>query len=280
MSSLSAGPLPAVVTRRRRAQRASAYPGRVRQGERVQKVLARAGLASRRAAEEFVRAGRVTIDGRCAVLGDRLLPGQELRLDGRVLEAAAPPRTFALHKPAGVITSAADERGRRTVLDLLPRIPGLHSMGRLDRDTEGLLLLTTDGDLTLRLTHPRYGHTKTYRVWCREGTPTTAALARLRQGVVLDDGPARADRVRPVAGGVVLVLREGRKRQVRRMLAAVDAPVVRLLRTHVGELSLGGLAVGAWRELGPEEVERLRYTPRNARTAAPRGRARRRVPDE
>ena len=246
----------------------------------MQKVLARSGRASRRAAEEFVRAGRVTIDGRRAVLGDRLLPEQELRLDGRVVEAAAPARTFALYKPVGVITSAADERGRRTVLDLLPRVPGLHSVGRLDRDSEGLLLLTTDGDLTLRLTHPRYGHTKTYRAWCQAGTPSAAALARLRQGLVLDDGPARAEGVRPAPGGVVLVLREGRKRQVRRMLAAVDAPVVRLLRTHVGRLALGDLPVGGWRELGPDEVERLRYTPGHARPAAPRGRVRRRAPDE
>ena len=244
-------------------------------GERVQKVLARAGVASRRAAETLIGAGRVRIGGRVAVLGDRVGPGDELRVDGRIVRAAGPARTFMLYKPVGVVTTAADERGRRTVLDLLPEVPGLHPVGRLDRDSEGLLLLTTDGDLTLRLTHPRYGHAKTYRVWCRGGSPTAEALARLRAGVTLDDGPARAERVRAVPGGAELVLREGRKRQVRRMFAAIDAPVERLLRTHVGALSLGDLRPGAWRELGPADLERLGYTP----DGAPEERAGR-YPDE
>jgi 23S rRNA pseudouridine2605 synthase len=183
--------------------------------------LARAGVASRRGAEALIAAGRVTIGGRRAVLGDRIAPDDELRVDGRIVESAAEHRTFALHKPRGVVTSAADERGRRTVLDLLPAVAGLHPVGRLDLDSEGLLLLTTDGELTLRLTHPRYGHAKTYRVWCLGGSPDAEALSRLRDGVLLDDGWARADDVRPAAGGAVLVLREGRKRQVRRMLAAV-----------------------------------------------------------
>jgi 23S rRNA pseudouridine2605 synthase len=243
----------------------------MRRGERVQKVLARAGVASRRTAEGFVRAGRVAIDGRTAILGDRVLPDQELLLDGRPLAAPAPPRTFVLNKPAGVITSASDEHGRPTVFDLLPPVPGLHSVGRLDRDSEGLLLLTTDGDLTLRLTHPRFGHAKTYRVWCTSGTLDAAALARLREGVMLDDGPARAEGARAAPGGAVLVLREGRKRQVRRMLAVVSAPVVRLVRTHVGALALGDLPTGAWRELGPEDLERLRYTRAQVRPAARRG---------
>ncbi len=244
-------------------------------GERVQKWLARAGLASRRAAEGLVRANRVSIAGRRAELGDRVAPGDEVRVDGHVIEAPSPARTFALHKPAGVVTSASDERGRATVFELLPRVPGLHPVGRLDRDSEGLLLLTTDGELTLLLTHPRYGHTKTYRVWCRGGTVAAGALARLRHGVLLDDGPARALQARPAPGGAVLVLREGRKRQVRRMCAAVGAPVERLLRTHVGALALGDLAAGEWRELAPDEVERLRYTPggRQAARARP-GRAR------
>jgi 23S rRNA pseudouridine2605 synthase len=249
----------------------------------VQKVLARAGVASRRGAEALIAAGRVTIGGRRAVLGDRIAPDDELRVDGRIVESAAEHRTFALHKPRGVVTSAADERGRRTVLDLLPAVAGLHPVGRLDLDSEGLLLLTTDGELTLRLTHPRYGHTKTYRVWCLGGSPDAEALSRLRDGVLLDDGWARADDVRPAAGGAVIVLREGRKRQVRRMLAAVAAPVERLVRTHVGAIALGDLPAGGWRELGAEEVERLRYTrgdaDRDSGTAAGRRtRARRRHP--
>jgi len=252
-------------------------------GVRVQKVLARAGVASRRGAEALIEAGRVTIGGRRAVLGDRVAPDDDLRVDGRIVEAVAEHRTFALHKPRGIVTSAADERGRRTVLDLLPPVKGLHPVGRLDLDSEGLLLLTTDGELTLRLTHPRYGHTKTYRVWCVGGTPGAEALSRVRHGVLLDDGWARAEEVRPAPGGVVLVLREGRKRQVRRMLAAVGAPVERLLRTHVGAIALGDLPAGSWRELGAEEAERLRYTrgdaDRDPGSAADRHtRARRRHP--
>jgi 23S rRNA pseudouridine2605 synthase len=244
-------------------------------GVRVQKVLARAGVASRRAAEALIVAGRVSIGDRVAVLGDRVVPGEEVRVDGRLVEVAVPHRTFALHKPRGVVSSASDDRARRTVLDLLPHVPGLHPVGRLDLDSEGLLLLTTDGELTLRLTHPRYGHAKTYRAWCLGGTPDARALDRLRAGVLLDDGWARAEGVRAVAGGVVLVLREGRKRQVRRMLAAVGAPVERLVRTHVGDVALGDLAAGAWRELGVEEVERLRYTRDGAGRAPGHGGARR-----
>lgn len=232
-------------------------------GVRIQKVLARAGVASRRAAEALIEAGRVTVGGRRASLGDRVGPDDDLRVDGRPVEAPAGPRTFALHKPRGLVTSAADERGRRTVFSLLPPVPGLHPVGRLDLDSEGLLLLTTDGDLTLHLTHPRFGHAKTYRVWCVGGSPASEALQRLRDGVLLDDGWARAEAVRPLPGGAELVLREGRKRQVRRMLQAVGAPVERLLRTRVGTVALGDLAPGAWRELTADEVERLRYTPRD-----------------
>lgn len=248
------------------------------EGERIQKVLARAGIASRRAAEALIEAGRVTVGGRRARLGDRVAPTDDLRVDGRPVAAPAAHRTFALHKPAGVVTSAADERGRRTVFALLPDVPGLHPVGRLDLDSEGLLLLTTDGDLTLQLTHPRYGHAKTYRVWCVGGCPSPEALQRLRDGVLLDDGWARAEAVRSLPGGAQLVLREGRKRQVRRMLEAVGAPVERLLRTRVGALALGDLAPGAWRELTADEVERLRYTPGDEARGAQRARARSKRP--
>ncbi len=216
--------------------------------------------------------GRVTIAGRRASLGDRVGPGEEVRVDGRVIEAPPAPRTFALNKPAGVVTSAADERGRTTVFDLVPQVPGLHSVGRLDRDSEGLLLLTTDGELTLRLTHPRYEHPKTYRVWCRGGTLSERALGMLREGIELDDGPARAQAARPAPGGAVVVLGEGRKRQLRRMCAAVGARVERLLRTQVGALPLGELASGEWRELSREEVDALRYDPARGRRPGRRGR--------
>lgn len=227
-------------------------------------MLARAGIASRRSAEALITAGRVRVDGRVAVLGQRVTADADVRVDGRPLTLPSQHRTFMLNKPAGVITSASDERGRATVMGLVPHVPGLHPVGRLDLDSEGLLLLTTDGALTLRMTHPRYEHPKTYRVWCTPGSLPGAALARLRGGVVLDDGPARAERVRAAPGGATIVLREGRKRQVRRMFAAVGAPVERLVRTHVGRLSLGTLPPGAWRELAAADLELLGYTPDGA----------------
>ena len=231
------------------------------EGERVQKVLARAGVASRRAAEDLVRAGRVEIAGDRAVLGQRVPEGAEVRVDGRPISVAPEHRTFALNKPRGVVTTAHDERGRGSVLDLLPDVPGLHTIGRLDRDSEGLLLATTDGELTLRLTHPRYGHTKTYRVWCERGTPPPEALAALRRGVELEDGPARALAARPAEDGAVIVLNEGRSHQVRRMCEAIGHRVVRLVRTHVGGLPLADLEPGAYRELTSRDFERLGYTP-------------------
>lgn len=231
--------------------------------ERLQRFLARAGIASRRKAEELIVAGRVTVDGAVAVLGQKVAPGQRVALDGRAVAARTEHRTFALHKPAGVLTTAADDRGRRTVLDLLPAVPGLHPVGRLDLDSEGLLLLTTDGALTDRLTHPRYGHAKTYRVWCEGGALPRAACRTLEAGVDLDDGPARALRARPAPGGAVVDLGDGRKRQVRRMFDAVDHPVLRLVRTHIGGLSVGELRPGEHRELGSEDLRRLGYTPGN-----------------
>ena len=229
--------------------------------ERLQRYLARAGVASRRKSEALIVGGRVKVDGEIAHLGQSVGPGALVTLDGAPVAPAAGQRTFALHKPAGVVATSADERGRRTVLDLLPPLPGLHPVGRLDRDSEGLLLLTTDGALTQRLTHPSYGHAKTYRVWCSDGPLPRPACRALEAGVELEDGPARALRARPAPGGAVVVLGDGRKRQLRRMLAAVGHPVERLLRTHVGALALGDLAVGAWRELTASDLTRLGYTP-------------------
>lgn len=231
-------------------------------GDRLQKWLARAGAAaSRRKAETLIEAGRVTIDGTVAELGARVLPGADVRLDGRPIGPPSTGTVLLLHKPAGVVSTADDPHGRPTVMDLVPPLPGLHTVGRLDADSEGLLLLTDDGELTLRLTHPRYGHRKRYRVWCRGGTLDRAALDRLARGVRLDDGRARADRVRPAPGGAWIDLHEGRNRQVRRMLEAVGRPVERLLRTDVGPLRLGDLAPGAWRHATPEERAALGYDP-------------------
>lgn len=225
--------------------------------ERLQKRLARAGVASRRAAETMITAGRVTVNGQPATLGQSVTDADDIRVDGRLIESdAVQKRTFALYKPRGYVTTAADEFGRKNVLDAMPPIPGLHPVGRLDRDSEGLLLLTTDGDLTLTLTHPRYGHEKAYRAWT-EGQPSADTLEALLDGVKLEDGLARAVSASPAAGGAFVVLGEGRKRQVRRMLEAVGHPVTRLMRYRVGGLWLGDLDVGEYRELAARDLHDL-----------------------
>lgn len=228
------------------------------EGERLQKLLSRAGIASRRKAEDLIRAGRVTVNGHLARLGERARPDDDVRVDGRSIRRRVEHVTFLLNKPPGVVSTARDDRGRRTVLDLLPDVPGLHPVGRLDMDSEGLLLVTTDGDLTLALTHPRYGHEKEYRLWCRQGTVDPSALATLASGVELDDGPARAGIVTAAPGGCVLVLTEGRNRQARRMLEAVGYNVTRLLRIRQGPLRLGDLPSGRYRRLTERELARLR----------------------
>lgn len=225
--------------------------------ERLQKLLARAGVASRRASEDLLRDGRVTVDGRVASLGESAELAADIRVDGRPIAAGQTHVTFALHKPRNVITTANDERGRRTVLALVPRVPGLHPVGRLDRDSEGLILLTTDGDLTLRATHPRYSQDKEYRVWT-DREPGRADLEALRRGIELDDGPARALQARAAEGGAWVTIGEGRNRQVRRMLEALGLEVVRLMRTRIGRLQLGDLRRGEWRELLPREVAMLK----------------------
>lgn len=225
--------------------------------ERLHRRLARAGVASRRAAEDLIRAGRVSVNGVTASLGQSVTDADDIRLDGRLIEAeAAPKRTFALYKPRGYLTTAHDDRGRKTVLDAMPRVPGLHPVGRLDRDSEGLLLLTTDGDLTLTLTHPRYGHEKAYRAWT-DGQPTEDDLELLVRGVILEDGPARAVSVSAATDGAFVVLGEGRNRQVRRMLGHLGFPVGRLLRYRVGGLWLGNMEVGEYRELGGRDLHDL-----------------------
>ena len=246
-----------------------ARPSPPEAAERLQKILAARGWPSRRAAEALIAQGRVTVDGRVARAGERADPGRQLiAVDGRpVASAPAPLRTLMLHKPTGVVVTRSDERGRRTVYDLLPGAPpGLRYAGRLDRDSEGLLLLTTDGRLAFRLAHPRYGVEKVYEATV-EGEPGAAALAALRRGLVLEDGPTAPARARllgrargPAGAGrarVRLALREGRKRQVRRMLEAVGHPVLRLVRTRVGPLELGALPSGAARPLAPDELDAL-----------------------
>jgi 23S rRNA pseudouridine2605 synthase len=216
-----------------------------------------------------MRDGRVRVNGQPATEpGIKILPGvDEVRVDGRLVSPPASKVYVALHKPAGVVTTASDPQGRRMVIDLLPdtlRAQRLFPVGRLDLDSEGLLLLTNDGDFALCLTHPRYEQEKEYHALV-QGRPTPAALEPLRRGLLLPGEtrptvPARARFLRPGDGEttwLAVTLHEGRKRQVRRMLAAVGHPVLRLVRVRVGALKLGDLQPGQWRFLTAEEVARL-----------------------
>ena len=219
--------------------------------------LARAGVASRRKADELIKAGRVTVNGEPGQLNTFVGADDDVRLDGEPL-AKQKLAYVLLHKPRGVVTTASDPQGRRTVVDLVGHGSRVVPVGRLDVDTTGALLLTNDGDLAHRLAHPRYGVEKVYDAEV-EGEPSDETLRRLAEGVELEDGataPARVRRLGP--GRVELVLHEGRNRQVRRMLDSVGHPVRRLHRSAYAGLTLGGLEPGAWRELEPSEVERLR----------------------
>jgi 23S rRNA pseudouridine2605 synthase len=230
--------------------------------ERLQRSLARAGFGSRRACEEVIAAGRVEINGRVATLGDRLDPTvDEVRVDGSKVNVDPELRTFALHKPRGVTTTMRDPHAERDLTAFLPKGVHVFPVGRLDRDTEGLLLLTNDGSLAHRLTHPRYAIEKEYLAEVGR-PPSQRQLARLRRGVELDDGTARAVDARSAGGaggrgGVRLVMIEGRKREVRRMLDAVELPVRRLVRVRVGPIRLGKLGPGEVRELEPDDVRAL-----------------------
>ena len=223
---------------------------------RLNAFLARAGVASRRRADELIKAGRVTVNGEQGELNTVVGARDRVEVDGQPVERQR-LRYVLLHKPAGVVTTARDPRGRPTVVELVPDEPRVVPVGRLDADTTGALLLTNDGQLAHRLAHPHYGVEKTY-VAEVEGDPDEAALERLRDGLELDDGrtaPARARRLGP--GRVELVLHEGRKLQVKRMLAAVGHRVTRLHRSDYAGLTLEGLEPGECRELEPSEVERL-----------------------
>lgn len=232
------------------------------EGERLQKVLARAGVGSRRAIERLIEQGRVRVNGRRAELGRRIDASKDIvEVDGSRVPLGTDLVHYLLNKPAGVVTTASDPEGRPTVLDLIDVEARVWPVGRLDYDTEGALILTNDGELTHRLTHPSYEVTKTYLAEVR-GAPGRGALGRLARGVELEDGrsaPAKA-RLVSQAGGAGLVeitLSEGRKRQVRRMLEAIGHPVERLVRTGIGPLMLGRLKPGTIRRLSLEEVRAL-----------------------
>jgi pseudouridine synthase len=230
--------------------------------ERLQRSLARAGLGSRRACEELIVAGRVEVNGRRATLGDRVDPSRdEVRVDGAKVNVDPALRTFALHKPRGVTTTLRDAHAERDLTSLLPRDVRVFPVGRLDRDTEGLLLLTNDGELAHRLTHPRYGIQKEYLAEV-DRPASNRQLACLRRGVELEDGIARAVEARSAGGaggrgGVRLVMVEGRKREVRRMLDAVGLQLRRLVRVRVGPIRLGRLRAGELRELESDDERAL-----------------------
>ncbi len=232
--------------------------------QRLSKLIADAGSASRRKAADLVRAGRVRVDGEVVTdPGVQVDPAaSRVELDRHLLRPQ-PKRYLLLNKPRGPLSAVADQRGRTTVIDLLGDTQErLYPAGRLDADTEGILLITNDGDLTYRLTHPRYGVEKVYRAEVR-GRPSRAAIRRLSQGVLLDDGPSGPARVRLLRAGrdtslVELTVHSGRKRMIRRMLKAVGHPVRALQRTRIGPLTLGDLYPGQWRSLTDDEVAQLR----------------------
>ena len=224
---------------------------------RLNAYLARAGVASRRGADELIKAGRVRVNGAPGELNTFVGANDIVEVDGRPVEKQA-LAYLLLHKPAGVVTTARDPHGRPTVVGLVPAEPRVVPVGRLDADTTGALLLTNDGALAHRLAHPRYEVDKVYEAEV-EGDPDGAVLTRLREGVELDDGltaPARARRLG--RHRLELTLHEGRNRQVKRMLETLGLRVTRLHRSGYAGLTLDGLEPGAWRELAPGEVERLR----------------------
>lgn len=239
-------------------------------------MLAAAGLGSRRTCEELIEAGRVQVNGETATLGRRVDPdADQIVVDGTPVSTRAGLVYYALNKPAGVVSTASDPQGRPTVTGLVPPEPRVYPVGRLDAATEGLLLLTNDGDLAYRLTHPSFGVEKEYLAHVR-GTPRAADLRRLRDGVELDDGLTAPARVSPVAPDVLrITIHEGRNRQVRRMADAIGHPVVRLVRTRIGPLRSDRLAPGEWRELSVAEVRALeRAASAPSPNVAPRARRR------
>jgi 23S rRNA pseudouridine2605 synthase len=237
--------------------------------ERLQKILARAGIGSRRACETLIEQGRVTVNGRRAELGQKADPENDvIALDGEPLRAPEKRVVVMLNKPRGVVSSAAAQDDRPIVRDLVNLEGRLYPVGRLDADSEGLILLTNDGELTDTLTHPRYESEKEYRVLVR-GEPKAEKLSAWRRGVMLEGektAPAQVSLEKEARGGhwLRIVMHEGRKHQIRDIGALLGLPVERLIRVRMGGLGLGDLPVGAWRVLSAAEVRKLREKPRPA----------------
>jgi 23S rRNA pseudouridine2605 synthase len=224
---------------------------------RLNAYLARAGIASRRKADELIKAGRVSVNGEAGQLNTFVEPADRVEVDGRAIALQALAYVL-LHKPAGVVTTSSDPQGRPTVVGLVEHGSRVVPVGRLDVDTTGVLLLTNDGDLAHRLAHPKYEVEKVYEAIV-EGEPSEDALRRLAEGVELEDGPTAPARVKRLGPSrVELAIHEGRNRQVKRMLEAVGHPVRRLHRSRYAGLTVDGLAAGDWRELTDREVRALR----------------------
>ncbi len=226
--------------------------------ERIQKVLAGAGVASRRKVEELIMNSRVRVNGLPARIGQKIHPDSDVvEVDGVRVSLHSHHVYYLLNKPKGLVSAVTDPQGRPTVVGHLPPQPRVYPVGRLDVDSEGLILLTNDGDLTQRITHPSGGCEKEYLVHVR-GSPSQGALRALREGIELDDGKTSPARVSVQQRGVLkIVLTEGRNRQVRRMCEAVGHPVLRLVRTRIGPLLIGNLRPGKWRSLSPAECRSL-----------------------
>ena len=227
---------------------------------RLQKIISESGLLSRRKADLLIKQGRVTLNGRRAILGEKADPTSDLILvDGRDLPKKLNPKVFLLNKPCGVISSCQDNHGRKTILSLIPshlRL-GMHPVGRLDFDSRGAILLTNNGNLTLRLTHPKFSHTKTYLVWV-SGQPSNSILDDWRRGILLDEKmtmPAKIEVLDKVNSKTLLkvILKEGRNRQIRRIANLIGHPVQDLQRIDISNINLNGLPEGKWRELKTKE---------------------------
>ena len=232
--------------------------------ERLQKILSRAGCGSRRACEELIAAGRVRVNGQVAELGSKADPVHDrITLDGRPVGVAEPPVYVMIYKPRGVITTVSDPQERSALRDLVPVAGSLHPVGRLDMDSEGLVLMTNDGELTNRLTHPRYEHEKEYRVLVAKH-PDPEQLQKWRRGVMLEDGfktgPAEVFITSKFGKGAWLkvILKEGHKREIREMGRVTGLPVVRIIRVRMGSLRLGALKPRQWRYLTEEELVDLK----------------------
>jgi len=225
--------------------------------ERLQKILARSGVASRRVSEDLIDSGRVTINGKVATLGDKARELDQIELDGIPVLRNPDLVHYLLHKPRTVLSTASDPEGRETVVDLVPSEARVFPVGRLDADSEGLIILTNDGDLTQRLTHPSFGVPKEYLSHV-EGVPSRSAIRRLREGIELEDGmTSPAEVSMPQDGLLRIVIHEGRNRQVRRMCDAVGHPVLRLVRVRIGPITDPALSAGDWRAMTRDEVRSL-----------------------